>query len=64
MSNITKVTRGISIDKKLLEVADELLPNRSEIAEAGILRDVLKRIEKQSPESRDEYLKRLSHLLD
>ena len=64
MSNITKVTRGISLDKDLIEIADELLPNRSEAAQNGLLEATPKKINTLNEEARKGYLERIKHLLD
>lgn len=62
MSNITKVTKGISLDKDLVAVSDELRINRSEAAQSGLLEAVLCAIEYVHPDKQEEYKKRLVHL--
>lgn len=60
---INKITKGISFDKELVKVAKELVPNRSEASEKGLLDETLSRINNLKDEKREAYLKRLSHLI-
>ena len=62
MSNTTKITRGISLDKDLVEVADELLPNRSEAAQNGLLEATMSKIDTLNAPLQEAYKKRLEHL--
>lgn len=64
MSEITKITKGISFDKELIEVADKLVVNRSRSAQEGLLKAVLEKIENLEPKLQQEYRKRLDHLID
>ncbi len=64
MSKINKITKGISFDKELIEVASELLPNRSEPANEGLLKAVIAKLESLKPSIKDEYMKRIEHLID
>ena len=63
MSNTKKIVKGISIDNQLLEVADEVLRNRSKCAQDGILKAVLSRIEDLTPSLQVKYKRRLKHLI-
>lgn len=64
MSKITKITKGVSFDKELIEVADKVLVNRSRSAQEGLLKAVLEKIEIYEPELQKEYRSRLEHLTD
>ena len=64
MSKITKITKGVSFDKELIEVADKVLVNRSRSAQEGLLRAVLEKIEIYEPELQKEYRSRLEYLTD
>ena len=64
MSEITKITKGISFDKELIEVADKIVVNRSRSAQDGLLKTVLKKIENLEPKLQEEYRSRLEHLTD
>lgn len=61
-NKVTKVTRGISLDEALVEVADQLLPNRSEAAQSGLLEAVKEKIKTLNPELQKEYEGRIAHL--
>lgn len=62
MNNTTKITRGISLDKDLVQVADELLPNRSEAAQNGLLEATMSKIDTLNAPLQEAYKKRLAHL--
>ena len=62
--NVNTTTRGISFDKELIKLADELIPNRSQAAQNGLLEEIKRRIETLNEKSQTEYRERLSHLLD
>ena len=62
--NVNTTTRGISFDKELIKVADELIPNRSQAAQNGLLEEIKRRIETLNEESQKKYRERLSHLLE
>lgn len=63
-NNITKTTAGIAFDKDLLEVSDELLPNRSKAAQNGVLNAVMEKIETLNSDLQAQYKSRIKHLLD
>ena len=54
----------MSLDKDLIEIADELIPNRSEAAQNGLLKATLEKINTLNEEAKERYLKRIEHLLD
>ena len=62
--NVNTTTRGISFDKELIKVADELIPNRSQAAQNGLLEEIKRRIETLNEESQKKYRERLGHLLE
>jgi hypothetical protein len=55
---------GITFDPILIEIASELLPNRSKHAEEGVLRAVLNKIETLSNSEQKRHKSRLGHMID
>ena len=63
-TNIRKTTKGVSFDKDLLDISDELLPNRSKAAQNGLLEAVMEKIETLNSDLQAQYKSRIKHLLD
>lgn len=61
---MSKVNRSVTIDEKLLEVVNEIIPNRSVYAEKGLLDEVLNRLDKMKPEEAKDYREKIAHLTD
>lgn len=57
-----KVAVSVSLDRELLAISGEILINRSEPAQVGILAKVRERIKMLNPELQAEYNDRLKHL--
>lgn len=64
MSKRTKVTRGMAIDRNLLEVADELIVNKSSCAQDGLLIAVMEALDRLHPDVASVYREKLKHLID
>lgn len=59
-----KVNRSITIDEKLLDVVNELIPNRSTHAEQGLLDAVINKLDEMKDEVAEPYRARIAHLTD
>ena len=59
-----KVNRSVTIDEQLLEVVNELIPNRSIHAQQGLLDAVNHKLDEMKDEVAEPYRARIAHLKD